>query len=410
MITFKTYLKEAAANTHMTHIEDLVFDMGVEGTRRAIFFLRDVRDMLSQSSGEKKSVATIKFDGSPAILAGINPENGKFFVAKKGLFNKNPKLYYSHEDIDADTTGDLAYKLKVAFDECKKLGIKSGIYQGDILFTQKDLKKEKIDGQDYITFHPNTIVYAVPENSQLASTIKKANIGIVWHTSYEGDSLANLSASFGKPITPLFRKTTSSWMEDATFKDVSGAATFTDAERKQFDSLLSEIGSLFRSISAQTLNAIHKDSDLLELVHIFNNSKVRAGKRVDDVEKHVDEFYQFIDDRYTKELQSKKTAKAQDAVSARRAKILNFFMVHPKQEIVKIFELNKKIAEAKTILVNKLNKASSLGTFLKTKNGFRVTAPEGYVAISDNGAVKLVDRLEFSYANFSPEILRGWTK
>ena len=410
MITFKTYLKEAAANTHMTHIEDLVFDMGVEGTRRAIFFLRDVRDMLSQSSGDKKNVATIKFDGSPAILAGINPENGKFFVAKKGLFNKNPKLYYSHEDIDADTTGDLAYKLKVAFDECKKLGIKSGIYQGDILFTQKDLKKEKIDGQDYITFHPNTIVYAVPENSQLASTIKKANIGIVWHTSYEGDSLANLSASFGKPITPLFRKTTSSWMEDATFKDVSGAATFTDAERKQFDSLLSEIGSLFRSISAQTLNAIHKDSDLLELVHIFNNSKVRAGKRVDDVEKHVDEFYQFIDDRYTKELQSKKTAKAQDAVSARREKILNFFMIHPKQEIVKIFELNKKIAEAKTILVNKLNKASSLGTFLKTKNGFRVTAPEGYVAISDNGAVKLVDRLEFSYANFSPEILRGWTK
>ena len=410
MITFKTYLKEAAANTHMTHIEDLVFDMGVEGTRRAIFFLRDVRDMLSQSSGDKKNVATIKFDGSPAILAGINPENGKFFVAKKGLFNKNPKLYYSHEDIDADTTGDLAYKLKVAFDECKKLGIKSGIYQGDILFTQKDLKKEKIDGQDYITFHPNTIVYAVPENSQLASTIKKANIGIVWHTSYEGDSLANLSASFGKPITPLFRKTTSSWMEDATFKDVSGAATFTDAERKQFDSLLSEIGSLFRSISAQTLNAIHKDSDLLELVHIFNNSKVRAGKLVDDVEKHVDEFYQFIDDRYTKELQSKKTAKAQDAVSARREKILNFFMIHPKQEIVKIFELNKKIAEAKTILVNKLNKASSLGTFLKTKNGFRVTAPEGYVAISDNGAVKLVDRLEFSYANFSPEILRGWTK
>ena len=410
MITFKTYLKEAAANTHLTHLEDLVFDLGVEGTRRAIFFLRDVRDMLSQSTGEKKSVTTIKFDGSPAIFAGINPENGKFFVAKKGLFNKNPKLYYSHEDIDADTTGDLAYKLKVAFDECKKLGIKSGIYQGDILFTQKDLKKEKIDGQDYITFHPNTIVYAVPENSQLASTIKKANIGIVWHTSYEGDSLANLSASFGKPITPLFRKTTSSWMEDATFKDVSGAATFTDAERKQFDSLLSEIGSLFRSISAQTLNAIHKDSDLLELVHIFNNSKVRAGKRVDDVEKHVDEFYQFIDDRYTKELQSKKTAKAQDAVSARRAKILNFFMIHPKQEIVKIFELNKKIAEAKTILVNKLNKASSLGTFLKTKNGFRVTAPEGYVAISDHGAVKLVDRLEFSYANFSPEILRGWTK
>ncbi|MFN3300503.1 MAG: DUF6267 family protein [Sediminibacterium sp.] len=408
MITFKQYLTEAV-NSHMTHIEDLVFDLGVEGTCRAIFFLRDVRDMLAQSTGTAKQITT-KFDGAPSLLAGINPENGKFFVAKKGLFNKNPKLYYSHADIDADTSGDLADKLKIAFTECKKLGIKSGIYQGDIMFINRDLKKEKIDGKNYITFHPNTIVYAVPEESELASKIKKANIGIVWHTSYSGDSLASLSATFGKPIVEKFNKTQTAWMEDATFKDVSGVATFTDSERKEFDSLLSEIGALFRSISAQTLNAIHKDSDLLELVHIFNNSKVRAGKQVDDVAKHVDEFYEFIDDRYTKELKNKKTAKAQDAVSARRSKILNFFLVHPKQEIVKIFELNKKIAQAKQLLINKLNKASSLGTFLKTQNGFKVTAPEGYVAISDQGAVKLVDRLEFSYANFSPEILRGWSK
>jgi hypothetical protein len=205
MKTFKSFLVEAEAVVgvkagHMTHLEDLVFDLGVEGTRKAINFMRDVRDMLSQGTGQKKAVATVKFDGAPALIAGINPENGKFFVAKKGIFNKNPKLYYSHADIDADTQGDLANKLKVAFTECKKLGLTSGVYQGDIMFTSDSLKLEKIDGVDYVTFHPNTIVYAVQKESALGRQIRRANIGIVWHTTFEGDTIATLKPTFGKQV------------------------------------------------------------------------------------------------------------------------------------------------------------------------------------------------------------------
>ena len=179
----------------MTHVEDLVFDGGVEGTRKAINFLRDLRDMLAGHS-KTKVTATVKWDGAPAIFAGIDPRDKKFFVAKKGVFNKDPKVYKTNADIDADTSGDLAAKLKVALAEFKKLGIKSGVYQGDLMFTKGDVRTETIDGEKYYTFQPNTIVYAVPINSALGKIISKASIGIVWHTIYEGDSFENMKAVF----------------------------------------------------------------------------------------------------------------------------------------------------------------------------------------------------------------------
>lgn len=412
--TFKSFLNEAEAVVgvkagHMTHVEDLVFDLGVEGTRKAINFMRDVRDMLSQGTGNKKAVATVKFDGAPALIMGINPENDKFFVAKKGIFNKNPKLYYSHADIEADTEGDLANKLKVAFTECKKLGLTSGIYQGDIMFTSDTLRKESIEGEDYVTFHPNTIVYSVKSDSPLGRRIRKANIGIVWHTTFEGDTIASLRPTFGKEIVTKFKQTSSAWMEDATFSDVTGVATFTDQERAAFDTKLSEIGRMFQKMPSFVVNSIHKDAALLTLVHTYNNSKIRLGTRVTDIPKHVDGLYDFIYEKYEKEIKYLKTQAAKTRKDEERRKILNFFTVHPKSEIIQVFELASKIADAKQLLIDKLNKASNIKTFLKTKDGFRVTGAEGFVAISDQGAVKLVDRLEFSFANFSPVVLKGWS-
>ena len=177
-MSFKQHIAEAK-NTHMTHIEDMVIDGGVDGARSAIFALRDLRDMLAGHDNSSKQV-TVKWDGAPAVFAGIDPSDGKFFVAKKGIFNKNPKVYKSVKDVKADTSGDLQKKLTVAFQELSKLGIKKGVYQGDIMFTKKDLKKTTIDGKKYITFHPNTIVYAVPVEA--ATEIMRAKIGVVWHT------------------------------------------------------------------------------------------------------------------------------------------------------------------------------------------------------------------------------------
>jgi hypothetical protein len=414
MKTLRSFLKEDVLvenkNTHMEHLEDLVFNEGVVGTRRAIFFLRDLRDMLAGSSTGRLAT-TVKWDGAPAVFAGVDPRDGKFFVAKKGVFNKDPKVYKTPQEIDADTQGDLAAKLKIALVEFKKFGIKSGVFQGDLMFTN-DKKVETIDGQKYITFHPNTIVYAVPFNSELGKQIRKAKIGVVWHTTYTGSSFESMTASFGMPIVSKFKQNPSVWMDDATYKDFSGTATFTASETAEVTSMLSEVGKMFQGMNASTLNAISKDPDLLMLVKTYNNSKIRAGQLIHNVDDHVVGLFNYITDKYKKEEDSKKTDKGKQAVDVRRKKIMSFFANHPKQEIVKIFHLANNLTIIKNKIVSKMNQAGGINTFIRTANGFRVTGVEGFVAIDrmTGGAVKIVDRMEFSKANFSPDVIKGWQR
>ena len=185
MFNLKSYLAEAK-NIHMEHLEDGILNGGVDGTREVINYLRALRDMLAGKSTSKVNVS-VKWDGAPAIFAGIDPSDKKFFVAKKGIFNKNPKIYKTNKEIDDDNRGkrELAIKLKEALKYLPALGIK-GVVQGDFLYSKKDIKTTTIDGESYITFHPNTIVYAIPSKSKLARKILQSDIGVVWHTTYRG--------------------------------------------------------------------------------------------------------------------------------------------------------------------------------------------------------------------------------
>lgn len=409
MLNLKDYLKEEK-NVHMEHIEDLIFNEGVAGTRKAINFLQDLRDMLAGHS-KTKITATVKWDGAPAIFAGVDPRDGKFFVAKKGIFNKNPKVYKTNADIDAELSGDLATKFKTALKEFSKLGIKSGVYQGDLMFTD-DKKTESIDGEKFITFHPNTIMYAVPYSSELGKKIRSAKIGVIWHTTYVGDSFESMSASFGKTIVDKLNDVPSIWMDDANYKDYSGTATFTVDETKEVTAVLSRAGTLFGSISAPTLNAISVDEDLLMAVKTFTNSKIRKGEYITNTKSHVQELYHWIHDRYEKEIEKKKTPAGKKTQEDMRKKILSFFAHHDQNQIVAIFDLANLLVEAKALIIGKMNQAGHVSTFLKTSDGFKVTGVEGFVAIDHltGGAVKIVDRMEFSKANFSPLIIKGWTK
>lgn len=395
----------------MEHLEDLPFNEGVEGTRKAINFLRDLRDMLAGSS-KSKVTATVKWDGAPAIFAGIDPRDGKFFVAKKGVFNKEPKVYKTAADVDADTEGDLAYKLKVALEEFKKLGIKSGVYQGDLMFTHDTLNREMIDGDPYITFHPNTIVYAVPANSPEAKTIRTAKIGVVWHTTYTGNSFESMHASFGKSIVSKLKPTPSVWMMDATYQDYTGVATFTASETAELTAVLSQAGSLFQKMNAKVLNDIRDNPDFLMLVKTFNNSKIRAGEEVTDTSAHVTNLFHWIYDRLQKDIDSKKTEKGKQAATEKRDAIMRWFTVHDKSELVKIYDITNLMVKAKHMIINKMNQAGHISTFIKTANGFRVTGVEGFVAIDhlSGGAVKIVNRMEFSKANFSADVIKGWQR
>ena len=393
----------------MEHVSDLVFNEGVVGTRKAINFLRDIRNMLR---GVETSIkVSTKIDGAPSIVTGIDPSDGKFFVAKKGIFNKNPKLYKTQEEIDADLSGELHSMFSILLVELKKLGIKTGIYQGDLLFIDGDKKKEKIDGVEYITFHPNTIVYAVPTNSDLAKKISSARVGIAFHTSYSGDSIASLSASFGENIVDKFSKTSSVWAIDAGYSNETGKATLTPDESKRIDAALSEIGRLFNKTSADLINDINRNEELLKITKIYINSLIKTGNTSLDGKRMTLGLYQFVHDRYTKELLAKKTERGRILVSSSRDQTLLFFNKYSAEQIAGLFELFNRLEETKKMLVNVLNRASALNHFVRTTNGFKVTAPEGFVAINLSGeAVKFVDRLEFSTLNFSPDIVKGWSK
>jgi len=400
---FLEYIAESK-NTHMTHIEDKVLYGGVDGTRQAINALRELRNMLA---GKKETGVSVKWDGAPAIFAGIDPRDGEFFVAKKGIFNKNPKVYKTAAEIDADTSGDLAVKLKDALQYLPELGIK-GVIQGDFLFGRGDLGTKRIDGKTYVTFHPNTIVYAVPVEQ--SKEIRKAKIGIVWHTTYTGRSFETMRASYGVNVAGL-NKSRNVWSQDAMLRDVRGA-TMTSAETEKVNAILSEIGTLFNSISGSTLRQLESNQSLAQHIEQFNNTYVRKGQRIKDPKQHARRLITWIKSKYAKQMSLRKTPKGKATQKAIMQSLLDFFDTKNLQNLEKMFQLQKLIVDAKLILINKLNRIGSLETFVKTSKGYKTTGQEGYVAIDTLGgdAVKLVDRMEFSYNNFSPDILKGWQK
>ena len=402
---FLEYITEQK-NTHMTHIEDKVLYGGVDGTRQAILALRSLRDMLG---GVKEGSASVKWDGAPAIFAGIDPRDDKFFVAKKGIFNKSPKVYKTNADIDSDTSGDLSEKLKVALQYLPSLGIK-GVIQGDFLYGPGELKKQKIKGANYITFHPNTIVYAVPAESQNAKELIKSKIGIVWHTTYTGNSFESMKASYGVDVNKL-RKNPNVWSQDAMLRDMT-RYTMSKKETDTVNEYLSQAGVLFNQISGNVLRDLEKNQSLAQTIETFNNTYVRRGMVINDTKKHVDNLIRYITSKYKKEIDSRKTEKGKRVQQTKLNDVLQFFSIKNKNNLKKIFDLQKLIVVVKLKLINILNKFIKLDTFVKTPRGFKTTGQEGYVAIDKLGgdAVKIVDRLEFSYNNFSPNILKGWDK
>lgn len=413
MKSFNSYIEvlEAAKsgkNVHMTHIEDRVIYGGVKGARESILALRSLRDMLAGKTVQGTNV-TVKWDGAPAVFAGVDPTDGKFFVAKKGIFNKDPKVYKTPRDIDDDTIGELNGKLQIALDELSDLGIKD-VIQGDIMFTRGDLNTETIDGEKYITFQPNTIVYAVPAKSDLAKQILKANIGVVWHTTYKGKDFESMKASFGVNLKGL-KKKTSVWSQDADYKDLSGTATLNSIETRQVTNALSKAGKIFQKIKSTTLYELENNPDLAIKIETFNNTLVRKGERISNTTKHVKDLLSWFDSKFAKEFEKRSSEKGKAAVMKKRDELLKFFSKDNRKNLVLMFDLMNAIVDAKLIIINKLDKVKQIDTFVRTRNGFKVTGSEGFVAIDNNGgAVKLVDRLEFSMNNFSKDVIKGWER
>ena len=407
---FSEFLTEAKEekNVHLEHIEDEVLNRGVNGARDAINFLRSLRDMLAGNSQNKINVTT-KWDGAPAIFCGKNPENGKFFVGTKSVFNKTAKLNYTNDDIDKNHSAEgLNAKLKYALEHLPKLGIK-GVLQGDMMFTKGDIKRQVIDGERYITFQPNTIVYAVPVDSVLAKKMLEAQIGVVFHTSYSGKTMTDMKASFNIDIGNL-KNTKDVWFRDASFTDVSGSASFTEEETKQITSILSDAGKTFLSINSLILNKIASSDVYKTYIKTFNNAKVRQGQKITDTRRHTIDLINFIEMKLNKEIQDAKKEDTKKKRISEKTEVMRFFRNNASQ-LKLIFDLQNILVGAKNMIVKKLQEMRQVtGTFLRTDKGFKVTNPEGFVAVDrlKGNAVKLIDRLEFSQANFNAT--KNWDK
>ena len=398
MISFTGFLTEEK-NLHLEHLEDEILNNGITGTRKAINFLQALRDMLAGNAKSGVNV-TVKWDGAPAVFAGINPENNQFFVGTKSVFNKNAKINYTPEDVDRNhPIGDLNNKLKVALTHLSKLGI-TDVLQGDLLwYTQDNFTEQVIDGKKYITFQPNTIVYAVPKKD--ASQILSSKMGIVWHTTYSGDTMEGMSATLSVNMRKL-TKTTDVWYSDATYKDTSGTANFNKEETKNITKILSNAGKIFHKLNPKILQKIVEDEKILILVKTFNNTKVKEGQKITNTLRHARELGEYVEEKYQKEIDKLKRPQSKETKTKEMREFVGFFKKHLK-DISNIFEMQNLLIFAKDKIISKLEKAKgAMDTFIRTDDGYRITQPEGFVAVDKVGkAVKLVNRLEFSRANFT---------
>ena len=385
--------------THLEHIEDIVLTDGYEGGKAVLEYFRGLLLTLKGSSSESVSVS-VKWDGAPAVVCGTNPDNGRFFVGTKSVFAQSPKINYTKKDIAKNHgTDDLGQKLLKCLVHLKKLGIQ-GVVQGDLLFTDDDVNRKNIGGKPHLTFTPNTITYAVPEGSDLAKQIEVAKVGIIFHTSYNGENLADMNASAGADVSN-FAKSNDVFFDNATYKDVSGSAKFTDDETKQFFNGIEKLETLLNNVPRNLTSLLGQNNDFVPYFQMFINSMVKQGQLPTDVNMFLREFVKFYKSRMKDQISG---LKAQKALQLRQDKIKQMpqFISRVKKPLQAMLSFYKAVQTMKAFILKKMNQAMAIGSFQQTENGLEVTDPEGFVAVDKTGnAVKLVDRLGFSRRNLT---------
>lgn len=414
-ISYKDWLNEAditpSVNKHMTHAEDLVILGGREGLKWVIDMFKQLYLKLQGNTEESKVSLSVKFDGAPSVFVWSKfPDLEKPGLAIKGLFAKDRKIIFNEKDVDKfyNEQPDLAKKLKILLEYIPKLGIpKNQIWQGDLLFDKSTLQS---NGKQY-SFHPNTIVYKVDKDSDIGKKIGKSEIGVVWHTRYEGTSLDDISAKYNTKTSEL-KDHPKVFMTDPYISSFAGIITFTEEESAKFNNDIYEIETLARNLFKDSAyNKIIQYTELIDLFKIFQNSLIRKDIRVINADQFIENFEEFLYDRFEKEIDGKKSEKGKQAVQQKQEKFLNEYN-ELKDTLAGVATLILKITDLKSLFIKKLNNIGKFETYLQTNSQrFIPTGEEGFAVSDINGnVVKLVDRYEFSFANFSPNIQKGWAK
>jgi len=386
-----------AKNIHLEHIEDEIINSGAEGVLAVREYLAGILDLLQGVGSESK--LTVKWDGAPAIICGADPQNKRFFVGTKGVFNKTSKAAYTPTQIRNFYPGNLGDKMENAFIYLKRLGIKQ-VLQGDLLFDDNI----KQDTGDAITFQPNTIVYKVDKGTELYNKINRARMGIAFHTTYVGETLAGMDAHFGADISGL-NQTADVWVDDATIKNISGSVTLTKPEQLEIQIAMKYLNP--KSVPNAVWKAMQSNSEFINTFKIFVNSEIKKGVGASRPTDIIDNFATFYRAKKEKELAGLKQDTAKQ-VRVEQIRDQLQFLSDNKIGLTQMLNMYNTTIKAKNIILYKLKNIQQIGTFKKTNTGLQVTDPEGFVAINAGGnAVKLVDRLAFSRTNLTTQ--KNWT-
>tara|TARA_B100000614_G_scaffold108040_1_gene97191 strand:+ start:2140 stop:3339 length:1200 start_codon:yes stop_codon:yes gene_type:complete len=385
---------------HLEHIEDEMLNHGVDGCEAAVSAMQEMLRMLGKkpSSGYMQT----KWDGAPAVICGEHPYSKRFFVGTKSVFNKeNPKICFFDEDIDAHYSGDLADKLKASLKYFKQIGIK-GVVQGDLMFTGKDLKTETVEGEKLVTFRPNTITYGSPVDSDMGKAILKADIGVVFHTHYIGDDLATMQAVAGADVSSDIQGCVVI-NNDTPMSDVSVPLPTLkkfEANTTIISQMCKTSGKFLNHIVDNTGTTGDKKFHVASYLKQFFNAEIKASRTINDPKLALKSLGKFYHEKMNKEVNKMKSVQKQ---AERRTQLYDglTYLEDNESEFHAMFALYRKLQENKKIVIDALDNLESFRTFVQTDMGYRVTAPEGYVLHHNGDMIKLVNRIEFSYINFT---------
>ena len=383
---------------HLEHLEDEMLNYGVEGCKAAVSFLKELKKMLGHQ--ESSGFMQTKWDGAPSVICGTDPQTGMFFVGTKSVFAKtNPKLCYSEEQIDGWYEGDLAEKLKFSLRYFSTLGI-TGVVQGDLLFTS-DIKRETINGELLYTFRPNTITYGIPVDHPIGRAAGRAKIGVVFHTHYTGDVVADMQARAGADVKG---STDALVVQNDTPMHRVG---FSKTEMRKFDTYISKIermcsicGDFLDELVAKTGTTGDAKFHIASYLKQFFNSEIKNARTIANVDEAMYDMLNFYGDKMEKEL-----AKIKTVANLTKKRNLVYgsqnYVVDNVYKFKAMLALYKELQAVKQMVIDKLDHLEEFRTYVQTEKGYKVTTPEGYVLHKDGSMIKFVNRLEFAYNNFT---------
>ncbi len=385
MQSFVNYLleeSEGAKLKHIHHSEDRPLFHGASGFDHAVHGLKQAHEHII--AGEHSHNLTMKYDGSPAIVFGHHPQTGKFFVASKSAFNKNPKINYTEKDVDANHghAPGLVNKLKAALKHLPKVAPKKGVYQADVMHTPED-HKTNADGS--VSFKPNTITYTA--KGEEADQVKRSKIGVVVHTKYEGKDLHTMHATPNASIDAFDSH------KDVHLKSAehdTSKVHYSKEDRATFEKHIKEAEKIHKSAGAKMYSATQKHQGETGHLSTYINQTVRTGEEPssEGFAKHVQNIHQKAADKV-------KTEKSKNEKMAQAKEHTTHIQKNAKH-YDNLFKMHQHLQKAKNALVNALE--THEGGLEHHIDGKR-SKPEGFVVNYAGEPTKLVNRAEFARAN-----------